>query len=123
VFYSLKYSNLFLRLGLAAVFLWFGIDKFIHPDYWFNAWVFPVAGNTVSQIGIQDFVLIYILAVFELIVAIGLLTDIFTNVLSMFVVAYLVVIMILHRFGWSVFSNIGLIGAFLALAFWPTRKY
>jgi len=31
-----KYGLLLLRIGLGGVFLWFGIDKFIHPDIWVN---------------------------------------------------------------------------------------
>lgn len=33
-----KYSTVLVRLGIAAVFLWFGIDKFIHPINWIG-WV------------------------------------------------------------------------------------
>ncbi|MBI4441490.1 DoxX family protein [Candidatus Woesearchaeota archaeon] len=33
-----QYSTVILRVGLAFVFLWFGIDKFIHPLIWAN-WV------------------------------------------------------------------------------------
>lgn len=33
-----KYASLIIRLGLALVFLWFGIDKFIHTLNWIG-WV------------------------------------------------------------------------------------
>lgn len=33
-----KYATLILRLGIAFVFLWFGIDKFIHTVNWIG-WV------------------------------------------------------------------------------------
>jgi len=29
-------GRLLLRIGLGGVFLWFGIDKFVHPDIWVN---------------------------------------------------------------------------------------
>ncbi len=29
-------GKLLLRLGLGGVFLWFGIDKFVHPEIWLN---------------------------------------------------------------------------------------
>ncbi len=29
-------GKLLLRIGLGGVFLWFGIDKFVHPEIWLN---------------------------------------------------------------------------------------
>jgi uncharacterized membrane protein YphA (DoxX/SURF4 family) len=29
-------GKLLLRVGLGGVFLWFGIDKFVHPEIWLN---------------------------------------------------------------------------------------
>ena len=29
-------GKLLLRVGLGGVFLWFGIDKFVHPEIWVN---------------------------------------------------------------------------------------
>ena len=32
------YGTLFMRFGLALIFLWFGIDKFIHVQNWIG-WI------------------------------------------------------------------------------------
>lgn len=29
-------GKLLLRVGLGGVFVWFGVDKFFHPDLWIN---------------------------------------------------------------------------------------
>ena len=65
---SLKYSNLFLRLGLAFVFFWFGIDKFFHPGYWLNAWVPASIVQLAGLVYLSANALVYAIGVFELLV-------------------------------------------------------
>jgi len=79
MFQSIKYSNLFLRLGLSAVFIWFGIDKFVNPQYWLSAWVPQDVTQIASKFGISGLDIIYVSAVFELLVGIGVLTNMFTK--------------------------------------------
>ena len=66
MFQSLRYSNLFLRFGLAAVFIWFGVDKFINPEYWLNAWIPQNIVSLASKAGISGTDVVYASAIFEL---------------------------------------------------------
>lgn len=122
MFQSLQYSNLFLRLGLATVFLWFGIDKFINPQYWLNAWIPQDILAVVSTFGIQGPDIIYISGIFELLVGAGILSNIFTKIFSILALVFLAVIMFMFGISEVIIRDIGLMGGFLALLFWPDRK-
>ena len=65
---SLKYSNLVIRVSLAIVFFWFGVDKFFHPLYWINAWVPQGVLSFFDKLGIGDIQFIYLNGIFELVV-------------------------------------------------------
>ena len=112
MFQSLKYSNLALRLSLAFVFLWFGIDKFLHPDYWFNAWV---PQNFPSDI-------VYALGVFEVLVGVSLVTNIFIFFFSALSVLFLISIMFFNGFNEVMVRDVGLIGALVSLMLWPRNR-
>lgn len=62
-------SQLLLRFGLALVFGWFGIDKFIHPEYWmqFLPGFLPLA----------DSVAITVIGAVEIFIAVLLLSRLF----------------------------------------------
>ena len=122
MFQSLKYSNLFLRLGLATVFIWFGIDKFINPQYWISAWISQNILSIASKAGIGGIEIVYISGIFELLVGASILSNIFIKILS--VLALIFLITILFTFGISevIIRDIGLMGGFLSLLFWPERR-
>lgn len=122
MFQSLRYSNLVLRLSLAIVFFWFGIDKFFHPDYWANAWVPQSVTLFVANFKIRPIDIIYISGVFEVLVGTSLVTNLFITLFSSWAVLFLISIMFFSGFSEVLVRDIGLIGALLSLIFWPRNS-
>lgn len=122
MFQSLKYSNLVLRLSLAIVFFWFGIDKFFHPDYWINAWVPQSVSLFMANFNIRPIDIIYVSGVFEVLVGTSLVANIFIAPFSMLAILFMVSIMIFNGFSEVLIRDVGLIGAFLSLFFWPHSR-
>ena len=122
MFQSLRYSNIFLRLGLAVVFIWFGVDKFLNPEYWLSAWVPQSVLLLASKLGIGGMDVVYASGVFELLVGASVLSNIFIKIFS--VLAMIFLIIVLFTFGMSevLIRDVGLMGGFLALLFWPERR-
>lgn len=122
MFNSFKYSNLFLRLALAFVFLWFGIDKFFHPAYWLQAWVPQSVVSLALGVGLGANDFIYALGVFEVLVGVSLLSGAFMEIFASLAVVFLVTTLFFHGFNEVMVRDIGLIGALLALVTWPKRR-
>lgn len=122
MFQSLKYSNLILRISLAIVFFWFGIDKFFHPDYWVNAWVPQSVILFAESLKLRSADVVYISGVFEVLVATSLVTNIFVALFSSLAVMFLASIMLFHGISEILVRDIGLMGAFLSLIFWPSSR-
>lgn len=122
MYQSLKYSNLVLRLSLAVVFLWFGIDKFFHPDYWTNAWVPPSVASLADNFNLRPIDVIYMSGVFEVLVGVSLVTNIFIIFFSFLALAFMGSIMIFNGFSEVLVRDIGLMGVFLSLIFWPRQR-
>ncbi len=120
---SLRYSQLALRIGLAAVFFWFGIDKFIHPHYWIDAWVPGGVISFFDRFGLSDVNLVYLVGIFELLVGTSLLSMLFIRFFSLAAVGFLAAITIVHGPNETLVRDIGLAGGLLALSFWPDRRY
>lgn len=123
MFQSLKYSNLALRLFLAVVFLWFGIDKFLHPDYWFNAWIPQSISSLWQQIGLRPMDMIYVLGVFEILVSVSLIANIFVFFFSILSILFLMSVMFFNGPSEVIIRDVGLIGGFLSLMFWPRERF
>ena len=123
MFQSLKYSNLVLRLSLAIVFFWFGIDKFFHPDYWVNAWVPQSIVSFVENFRIRPTDIIYITGVFEVLVGTSLVANIFIVFFSSAAFLFLVSITFFSGFSEVLVRDIGLMGALLSLIFWPRQRF
>ena len=120
---SLKYSQLAIRLSLALVFIWFGIHKFLQPEYWLTAWVPDSIERLLAAtpIGGRDF--IYLNGIFEVLVGTSLITTIFMRFFSALAVMFLVSVVAFHGFNEVIIRDFGLMGGFLALIFWPERRY
>lgn len=122
MFYSLKYSNIFLRIGLAFVFFWFGIDKFIHPDYWLNAWVPIKIIDFFSSLKVQGSDIVFMAGIFEILVAVSLLTNIFVSIFSFLAALFIVGIMLFHGLNEALIRDVGLIGGLVSIFFWPRSR-
>jgi len=116
---SLRISHLVLRLSLAAVFLWFGIDKFFNPAYWLSAWIpnFVVSFGVVFHISANA--IVYSIGVVELLVGISLASNMFVDFFALIAVVFLVVISLFHGFSEVLIRDVGVVGGLLALIFWP----
>ena len=122
MFQSLRYSNLFLRFGLAAVFIWFGVDKFINPEYWLNAWIPQSIISLASKAGISGTDVVYTSGIFELLVGASVLSNIFIKIFSVLAIIFLLTVLLFFGLSEVLVRDFGLIGGFLALLFWPERR-
>ena len=100
--YSSKYSYIVLRVGLAAVFFWFGVMSFSSPAPFIEA-VPP-----------------YLLGIFEILMGVSLITGVFSRFFALLGVLYLIAWM--WFVGSSAIPGLGLIGGLLAIFLWPERR-
>lgn len=119
---SIKTSNLFLRLGLAFVFFWFGIDKFIHPDYWINAWTPAWFQSLLDRFNIGALNFIYANGIFEIVLGLGFVFNIFVKLLALLAILFLLAVIFSFGLNEITVRDVGLIGSALALLFWNGRK-
>ena len=122
MFNSTNASDLFLRLGLTFVFLWFGIDKFVHPDYWVNAWLPLWFKGILNSLGIGNLNFIYANGIFEIVIGLGFLFNIFVKLFASLVILFLLLVIFSFGLNEVTVRDVGLIGAALALLFWNDRK-
>ena len=122
MFNSTNASDLFLRLGLTFVFLWFGIDKFVHPDYWVNAWLPLWFKGILNSLGIGNLNFIYANGIFEIVIGLGFLFNIFVKLFASLVILFLLLVIFSFGLNEVTVRDIGLIGAVSALLFWNGRK-
>ncbi|MBI2057559.1 MAG: DoxX family membrane protein, partial [Candidatus Yanofskybacteria bacterium] len=107
----------------AAVFLWFGIDKFIHPSYWLNAWVPQWFVDFIGRFGTSGLQFIYLNGVFEVLVGVSLLSGFLMRFFSFLSVLFLAAILFIAGFSEVTVRDLGLIGGFLSLLFWPRKRF
>lgn len=122
MFTSPRHSLLVLRLGLAAVFLWWGIDQFRHAALWLATWL-PASWTAIAaRWGWLETRLLLVLAVFFTLAGLSLLLGVFQKLF-----AFLAILLLT---GWLLTSGLtigsvpycGLIGALLAVLFWPADR-
>lgn len=109
------HSPLVLRLGLALVFGWFGIDKFLHVSAWYGwipAWL--------TFVPLDAF--LYVLGALEVIAALLLLIGIYVRIASLACAALLIAVVLNFGINEITVRDIGLIGMALALAMLPEPK-
>jgi uncharacterized membrane protein YphA (DoxX/SURF4 family) len=123
MFESLRYSRIILRIGLAAVYLWFGVDKFIRPEYWIGAWMPVWAQHATQAIGMGAVNAAILLGLFEVLVATSLVTGFFVRIFALIAIVFLAIGLIVHGLSDALVGDIGLIAGLLALAIWPDRRY
>ena len=122
MFNSTKTSHLILRLGLAFVFLWFGIDKFTHPDYWINAWLPAWFVLILNSLGIGTLNFIYLNGIFEVVLGLGFIFNIFVKLFAFLVILFLLFVIFSFGLNEIIVRDVGLLGIALALLFWNGRK-
>jgi len=118
---STRYSFLALRIGLAIVFLWFGIDKFFHPDYWLGTWMPEWILNVVGVVGISASQLIYVVGIFEILIALSMVTSVFMRIFSLLGMIILLIVFVSSGFENVLVRDLGLVCALLAVVLWPEK--
>lgn len=119
MFTSSRYSYLALRLGLAAVFLWFGIDKMFNPVYWLNAWVPEWTVKMISGFGLSGLQFIYLNGIFEILVGLSLITGVFTKFFSVLATLFLIGVLVFVGISEVTVRDFAMIGGFVAVILWP----
>src|SRR3989344_8471950 len=116
--FSTKYSYLALRIGLAIVFFWFGIDKFLDPTYWLHAWMPAWVVPFASRFGVTASQIVYINGIFEVLIGLSLVTGVFMRFFSLLGVLFLVGIAFVVGITEITVRDAGLVGALLAIVLW-----
>ena len=88
-----SWSTLILRLGIGIVFLFFGVDKFIHPEVWIN-WVSP---RLLYYFPFPQEVFIYLDGGLEAIIGVMLILGFYTRIFAL--IASLLIVGILATVG------------------------
>ncbi len=123
-FVSLRFSNMLLKIGISAVFMWFGVHKFINPEYWVSAWIPHWMPGFLDFFGLTPINFIYIMGIFQILVALSFLTGVGVRLFALLASLFLIVISFVFGFGGfneMVVRDLGLLGGLLAILFWPER--
>jgi uncharacterized membrane protein YphA (DoxX/SURF4 family) len=79
------FSSPLLRLGLAFVFLWFGVSQIINP----SAWIAYIPDWVVNNSPVDSTILIYLNAGFEIIFGSALFLGFFTRFVAFFLLLHI----------------------------------
>lgn len=123
MFQSIRHSQLALRLGIATVFLWFGIDKFIEPQYWVDAWMPQVAQQIVAYVHAAPSDFMFLVGIFEVLVALSLVTGFFVRWFAALATVFLVGVLGFHGLNEVLVKDLAVIGGLISLIIWPERSY
>jgi len=123
MYQSLHFSQLSLRIGLAVVFLWFGVNKFIQPQYWVDAWMPQWAQHVAQAIGMSGTNVVFLIGIFEVLVAVSLVTGFFSRAFALAAIVFLCIVLVASGLNEIVVRDIGLIAGLVALVIWPQRRY
>ncbi len=123
MFESLRYSQLSLRIGLALVFLWFGMYAFIQPEYWVEGWMPGFAQRVVVGIGMGTDNAMFLLGLFEVIVAVSIATGFFMRYFAAAAAVLVISVIAVHGFNEVIVRDVGILSGLIALVLWPERRY
>lgn len=99
-----KSADCVLRLGMAAVFLWFSFEQFLHPE----SWTGYVPDSIVSLTHLDASTLVLGNALFELVFGLMLAFGLFTRVAALLLALHLFDIMWMVGFGQVATRDFGL---------------
>lgn len=116
--HSTKTSYLLLRIGLAIVFVWFGIHQLLVPGQW-TAWI-PEWFLSLGLVDAITFIRIHaaINVVFGILLGLGK----YTRWVAAAVALWLFDIIVVNGFTLETTRDIGLLCAALALVFLPIKR-
>ena len=106
-----RYAPVVLRLGLAAVVLWFGMNELMSPA----AWASYVPEWATSLSGLTPLTIVYLNGAFEVVAAILLALGVFVRTISFLLFAHLIVIVAEIGLNPTGVRDLGLAAGFLSL--------
>lgn len=102
---------LVVRLAIGGLFLWFGIDKLLHPEHWFG-WIPPwFAARLPVSVGL----FLFANGIFEISIAIALLAGRFTRLAAAAAGVFMTGIVLTLGANEVTIRDVGLIGGALAV--------
>lgn len=120
---SLRHCQLIIRLGLALSFLWFGINLFIQPEYWLAAWFPQGVGGLAGSIGMGTTNAVFLIGMFDILVAVSLVTGFFARSFATIAICFLVAIVALHGIDAITILMLQGIAGLAAIMLWPEHTY
>lgn len=109
------WSHLFVSWGLGIVFLWIGLNIFVHPD----AWIGFVPQNPPG--GISREVALKVFGVIDTTLGVLLIMRWWQKLVAIVAAIHLLGILVTNGLDAVVIRDVGLLGAALALVTWPTK--
>lgn len=116
------YSNLAIRIGLAVVFLWFGVGKFINPGYWLNAWVPHTVMALLPKFRLSGMDFVYLNGIFEVLIGLSLISGLGLRFFAFLGIIFLFLVLLFNGVSEVTIRDVGLMGGLLSLLFWPVRN-
>ncbi len=106
-----EYAPLVLRLGLAIVILWFGVNQLLSPEQW-TAWV----PGWTAALGLTPETVVFLNGIFEIVTGLLLVLGVYTRLIALVLFVHLLVIVFEIGITAIGMRDAGLATAFLALA-------
>ena len=122
MFQSSRSAHLLLRLGMAAVFVWFGVGSIIHPQD-FMSWIPGRLMSMATAVGMSTANAVILLGIVELLVAASLVTGFFVAPFALLGAVIIALTLFMHGAPDTTARSIGLVAALVALALMPRRRY
>lgn len=112
-----NWSHLCLSIGLGIVFLWIGIDILRHPD----SWIGYIPSNLPFHVPTTS--LLKANGVFDIALGLLLILRMWPKLIAFLAAGHLIAIIATQGVDAVLIRDVGLLGASLALLFWPKRHY
>lgn len=108
-----KWSYVFLRIGLGAVFTWIGVDILRHPETWIGYVPPSLPGGLERELALK------LNGLFDLALGLLFIADKMPRAAAALAVAHLAGILATQGIDAVLIRDAGLLGAALALLAWP----
>lgn len=120
---SVRTSFFVINFSLAAVFLWFGIDKFVHPFYWINAWVPQWFLLVLQRLTLEPIKFMYLNGAFEVLVGVALISGVLRKFFCLLGMIFVAMVMFSLGVNEILMRDIAIFGGLLAIFLWPEHRY